>query len=233
MHGVMQSAEGHNQANELPFFSSFFSNTDNCSESHVQTFPPHTQIARQGDNAEMLYIIERGSVKLTRLAPNGRELIVGIRRRSYLVGTTAVLLGRTYSFTTTTLVRSSLRCIPAKAFLNLASTNNLLSWHLNIFLSQEIVRQRDRLAANSCMAAKDSLKCFLRELVREQQEDEPYASSELRVPLNNQELAEIIAVTPEHLCRLLKKIEQDGIIRRNKGVLIVSDVAALVNKAED
>ncbi len=215
---------------ESSFFSSFFSDPNNCSEGHVQTFPARTQLFRQGEEADTLYVIERGSVKLTWLAPNGREIIVGIRRTHHLVGTTPILLERPHAFTTTTLVRSSLRCIPAKVFLNLSQENNLLSWQLNLFLSQELVRLRERLESYSCMPARDSLECFLRELIIEQENEELQTSAEFRIPLNNQELAETIAVTPEHLCRLLKKIEKDGLIKRDRGTLIVTDVEALFQK---
>lgn len=215
-----------------PFFSSFFADPVNCSGGHIQAFPPRTQIFQQGDASDALYVIERGSVKLTWLASNGREIIVGIRRRHCLVGATAVLLGRPYAFTTTTLVRSFLRSIPSKVFLTLGKTNNLLSWQLNLYLSQELVTNRERLEANSCMSARDSLESFLRELISEQEPEDLESGSEFHISLTNQELAEIIAVTPEHLCRLLKKIEPEGIIRRDKGILIVTDVAAFMAKVE-
>ena len=37
------------------------------------------------------------------------------------------------------------------------------------------------------------------------------------------EIAELIAVTPEHLSVVLKRMEQQGIIRREKGWLIIPD----------
>jgi CRP-like cAMP-binding protein len=218
---------------ETTFFSSFFADPENASEGHVQTFPPRTQIYQQGEEADALYVIERGSVKLTWLAPNGREIIAGIRRCHCLVGTSAVLLGRPHAFTATTLVRTSIRSIPAKVFIDLGRKNNLLSWQLNLFLCEELVRHRERLEANSCMSARDSLECFLRELICEQELQELERNREFQIPFNSQELAEIITITPEHLCRLLKKIEQEGIIRREKGAVIVTDVPTLMQKGRD
>ncbi len=219
---------------QSPFFSSFFGDSKNHGglKGSVRTFPAHTQIYQQGQTADVLYLIERGLVKLTRLAANGREVIAGIRRRHWLIGTTAVLLRREYTYTATTLVRTSLLCIPALYFLDLAKMNCQLSWQLNLSLSREVINLRKRLEANSCMTARDSLECFLRELIQEQEPDELQKTPEYPVPLNNLELAEIIAVTPEHLCRLLKEMEQDRLIRRDKGMLIVSDPTALLRKME-
>src|SRR3990170_2990163 len=50
----------------------------------------------------------------------------------------------------------------------------------------------------------------------------------LRLPLMHKELAQLIAVTPEHLCRLLREMEQQGIIKRNKGLVVVKDPSFLL-----
>ncbi len=216
------------------FFSSFFGEHKSQSDgwSHIQTFPAGTQIYQQGASADTVYLVERGMVKLTRLAPNGREMIAGIRRRHWLIGTTAVLLRRPHSFTAAALVRTSLRCIPANIFVHLAKMNSQVSWQLNLLLSQEILNHRKRLEANSCMTARESLECFLCELINEQEPEESQKSREFLVPLKSQELAEIIAVTPEHLSRLLKEMEKDGVIRREKGMLIVIDLKGLLQRDE-
>ena len=46
----------------------------------------------------------------------------------------------------------------------------------------------------------------------------------LQTPLKHREIAELIAVTPEQLSRLLKGMEEDGLLRREKGWLILRDV---------
>jgi CRP-like cAMP-binding protein len=51
------------------------------------------------------------------------------------------------------------------------------------------------------------------------------------VPLTNQELAELLVITPEHLCRVLKEMEQKGLVRRDNGSLIVADPAGLMQTA--
>ena len=43
----------------------------------------------------------------------------------------------------------------------------------------------------------------------------------LQVPLKSKEMAQIIAVTPQHFSRILNEMEQEGVIRREKGWIIV------------
>jgi CRP-like cAMP-binding protein len=51
------------------------------------------------------------------------------------------------------------------------------------------------------------------------------------LPITNQELAQLLMITPEHLCRVLKGIEQKGLIKHDKGVLVVTDPAGLLQAA--
>jgi DNA-binding HxlR family transcriptional regulator len=41
--------------------------------------------------------------------------------------------------------------------------------------------------------------------------------------LKHLEIAQLIAVTSEHLSRLLNQLEQDGLLRRRKGWVIIQD----------
>jgi len=41
--------------------------------------------------------------------------------------------------------------------------------------------------------------------------------------MKNWEVAQLLALTPQHLCRLIKQMEDEGIIMRKKGWLILSE----------
>jgi DNA-binding MarR family transcriptional regulator len=94
--------------------------------------------------------------------------------------------------------------------------NAQFSWHLHRLLSLEIFNQMKKVEAMSCLSAQDRLMRFLYDLIDEQK---PEGSKPVNfsLPLSNQELAQLIAITPEHLCRVLKVMEQKGYIRRERG----------------
>ncbi len=216
---------------ELFFFSSFFDKQKDYSHflSPV-TYQTQTRIIEQGVTAEAVYLIERGLVKLTRSTPNGHEVIAGIRRGSWLIGASAVLLGGRYMYSASTVVPSTFRCIPASLFLQMVRTNHQFSLETNRLLSYEVLHHMRNFEAMSCLSARDRLMCLLQELILEQGQSEFDKSGEFTVPLKSLELAEVIAVTPEHLCRLLKEIEHEGVVRRDKGMLVVTVSAILQNK---
>ena len=215
------------------FDSCFFRDPENILRSwgSVLSYPAGVEIFQQDTPSELVYLIERGIVKLTKAESSGRQLIVGIRRRNWLIAAPSVLLEKPYSTTATTLTRCHLRGISANDFLNMVKTNAQFSFQILRILSQEILNQVNKLVSMGCMSAKERLECFLCEMIYEHEPVEFKKPIQLQMAIKHHELAEIIAITPEYLCRLLKKMEQQDIIRREKHALKIIDPERLLRVA--
>jgi len=213
-------------------FESLFSNSENngFGKGTIETYPSQAVIFHQDTQPHAVYLIEHGLVKLARVVANGQVIIIGLRRRNWMIGAPSVLLDKLYSFTAITLTSSSLRCIPAKDFLYLAKTNEQFSWYLHRLLAQQIFTQMKSVEGRNCMSAKDRIKRMLRDMIDDQslERREPSGYS---LPLTNTELSQLLAITPEHLCRVLKEMKQRGQITYAKGVLTVTDPANLLQNA--
>jgi len=186
-----------------------------------QNYPAHAEILKQGSPSSAVYFIEKGSVKLTWTDEEGHEIIAGLRHRHWIVGAPPVLLGKAYSFTVTTLTPSVLRCISAQDFLNLLETNREFSQHLIRLLSQAIFNHGKSLVTMGCISAKERLKNLLCKFMADKDQQTELRDLKIHLPLKNKELAQILAVTPEHLSRLLKELEAEHFIRREKNGLIL------------
>jgi len=223
--GIAQSADrDHLLSDDL---GPLFSNTQNGFEQGiVQTYAEQAVIFHQDTQPHAVYLIEHGMVKLVRVVESGQSIIVGVRGQHWMIGAPSVLLSKLYSFTAITMAQSALRCIPANDFVYLAKTNEHFSWDLHRLLAEQIVRQMQNAEAISCLSAKDRLMRFLRDMIDEQNPAGSELSSFL-LSLTNKELSQILAITPEHLCRVLKELKQQGLISHAKGVLTVNDPASL------
>jgi CRP-like cAMP-binding protein len=208
--------------------SSFFIKVknDGYDGGGIKTYPARAEVFKQEASSNMVYLIEQGLVKLVRVALNGSQVIIGLRRRPWLMGAPAVLLNKPYSFTAVTLLPSTIHVIPAKVFLKLATTNKQFSSHLHRLLSQEIFTHMRNVESVSCMCAEDRVMRFMSDLIAGQAPSEKKRAV-FSFPLTNRELAELIAVSPEHICRVLKAMERKGLIRRERSMLIIEDPAAL------
>jgi CRP/FNR family transcriptional regulator len=167
-------------------------------------------------------------VKLSCLESGGRSVIISLRRSNWLLGAPATLLERPYAFTATTLSPCYLLTIPATTFLRLVEINKEFYWHLLRMLSKIIYDRGTKAIALGIMPAKERLKKILYEMILEQEQTELEGPIQLHLPLAYSELAQLIAVTPEYLCRLLKEMEKQGIIKRNKGLVVIKKPSILL-----
>lgn len=215
------------------FFESFFAKAafGAFGWSTPREYPAHSEIIRQDTPATAVYFIEYGLVKLSRIEPSGNEVIAGLRRHNWMIGAPAVLLGKQYSFTGTTLIESKIRHISSERFLSLIETNPEFSRHMLRMLSQEVFNYGKAFCNLGCLPAIDRLKRLLYEVMMEIKQPLGLKDKvKLNFPLKHKELSQMIAVTPEHLSRLLKQLERDGIITREKGLLVLSNSKRLTKE---
>jgi CRP-like cAMP-binding protein len=81
----------------------------------------------------------------------------------------------------------------------------------------------------NCLSAKNRMKLFFQDMI----DDQNLAGAEptsFSLPLTNKELAQLLAITPEHLSRMLKEMKQQGLIRCAKGVLTVTDPVSFIER---
>jgi CRP-like cAMP-binding protein len=174
-----------------------------------------------------VYIIESGMIKLARSFPDGRELILALVRPQQLIGVISVILQRPYPVTATTITRCNLRCVPADDFRHLLKTNHDFSWQVLESQSRDILRQVEHLSELGCLSARHRLEHFLWEWASSAQQTESQAEVRLQMPVKQWEMAQLLAVTSPYVSRMLDELEREGVLRREKGWLVVTNPCAL------
>lgn len=187
----------------------------------IQLYPPHTEILRQDMPSNAVYYIKTGTVKLLWSDKEGRQLIAGLRHKNWFIGAPSVLLNKPYSFTVKTITECQVRCISTENFLNLINNNFEFTLHILRMLSQEIYNHGRKLVIFGCVSARERLRDLLRSFVESMESHIDFQNKmKLHFPLKHKEIAQIIAVTPEHLSRLLKELENLNVIKREKDGII-------------
>lgn len=215
------------------FFSTFFKEHENdlAGCGPIQSYPSNGKIFNENDPAEVIYLIERGFIKLSQIEPDGKEIIVGLRGRYWLLGAPAVFLGIPYTYTAKTLTPSHLRSITKRCFLHLLKTEEAFSWEIYRHLSQSIHNSLRSVAELSSMSAIERLRIFLRQLVVELCPEKVEMHDHYQVPVKHHEVAEIIGISPEHLSRLVKQLQMRNILASTKGLLTIQDVSRLFSSS--
>jgi CRP/FNR family transcriptional regulator len=193
--------------------------------SHV--YPPDVAVFQQGSPAEYVYFIERGMVKLNLIEQDGQQAIVGLRSSGWILGTSSVILQKANPVTATTLTHCHIRFISADAFRHLLKTDVQFSWHIQQSLSREMHEQITRIGQLNCLPARQRLEQLLWDFASALTLDNRKKEVKMEIPLKQLEMAQLIGISPEHLCRMLKQLDEEGIIIRKKGWVILNDAEKL------
>ena len=196
-------------------------------------FPPSQAVASgvelfaQGAMIDDVVFINEGVVKLVRVERDGRELIVGLRLAGWFLGSTSALLGRPVPASAITLSRCRVQRVAAPGFFDQVKSDPELSWDLHQAHSREIHDNIERLAQLGCLRSRQRLEHVLRELASARLQETGSHEIQLELPMRHYEIAGLIAVTPEHLSRLLHQMEEEGLIRLEGGSIVVPDPSRL------
>ncbi len=195
-------------------------------------YPSGVTIFQQGSAAPVVYLIDKGLIKLSCLGEDGQELIVGLRYTGWILGAASAILQKPHPVTAATITECQLHCLPREFFLELAKTNPQFGWRLQQVHSREVYDQASQLVGLHYLSARRRLEQLVRKLTFEMKMDLAQRPVRLRLPLKYWEIAQLIGVTPEHLSRVLKQVEEAGIMYRENGTLIISDPEKLYHSLE-
>jgi CRP/FNR family cyclic AMP-dependent transcriptional regulator len=192
----------------------------------VQGYASGTQLCKQGGPPPEAYLVVSGLVKLAAIGADGQETLVGIRPAGRVIGLASVLLQRPHVVSATTVGTCELRRVPSGILTDRMADDPVLSRYVHEELSRENYDQAAQLLRLRTMPARDRLIEALFQIAGASAPDAPRAQRRIPPLLKQWEIAQLAGVTPQHLSVLLKKLEGEGLIRREKSWLLLSAGAA-------
>jgi CRP-like cAMP-binding protein len=186
-----------------------------------------TVLFQQGAAAQSAIFLERGWVKLIHLESDGQEQIA-LCGRGALLGAANLLDGQPHSVTATAMEACQILSLPAPVFLNLLRTDPQFSWEVHRAQSRQINAHDLHTVQFKGFSARLRLEQLLWQLLCAQRRDGDAPTRgpggwKLLAPLLRKDLAQMLSVTPAYLSRLLKEMEADGLLHRDKDWLIMTD----------
>ena len=186
----------------------------------LHSLPCESEIFRQDTPVDMVYLIERGLIKLSHYSPTGRETLVGLRSPFWLLGAPPAIQDRLRSVTATTLNPCKLRFITRQHFNSLLG-DLTFSRFLNCVLSLEIACYIKRMIALETMSAEERIIQLLAEIITIQTLCLTNDEISLSIPLKQKQIAQILGMSPEHLSRLMSRLERRGLLTYSSGIISV------------
>lgn len=172
-----------------------------------QSLPTGTAIATgalivdQGQPPSSVYLLRQGLVKLVHVNAEGRETMLGLRAAGWYAGAVSALMRTPSTYSVKTVTPCLFSIIAAEDFSMKLSRSARMSRHFMDTLCNELISQsvEAQFRQNS---AEQRLAQFIAE--RDIQHEQLRTLDPLPL-LKQMELAQLLAITPEHLSRLLRR----------------------------
>jgi CRP/FNR family transcriptional regulator, cyclic AMP receptor protein len=191
----------------------------------VIEYRPSDTIFSQGNSADTILYIQQGNVKLSVLAPNGREAVVGVLGTGDFFGEGALAGQPIRLVTATAMTSTAIRVVPKRQMIRLLHEQHGLS---DRFIAHMLARN-NRLEADLVdqlfNASEKRLARTLLLLARYGKPDGP-----LRVlPRISQEvLAEMVGTTRSRVNFFMNKFRKLGFIEYNGGLKVHQALVSVV-----
>jgi CRP/FNR family transcriptional regulator, cyclic AMP receptor protein len=185
---------------------------------------PRTAVLHEGDEAHEVLVLLEGSVKVTRLSPDGREVVVGVRTASQLVGEVATVDGHRRSASVWTLEPCQVHRIPGADFLDLLGHRPAMAMALIEALCARLRESTDQVLE---FGTQDALARVSRRLVELAPPGAALDTTEVELGISQQELAARCGLSREAVVKALRVLRTVGWIEQDGRRLVLLDVPAL------
>jgi CRP/FNR family transcriptional regulator len=194
--------------------------------SALESFPRGSVVFLEGDGARSVHIVVSGRVKVAKLTPAGREVILDMPGPGDPIGAVAAFEGFDYPATATATIDSVCLVTGRDAFFALLEAHPSLVRGLLSGLTLRLVQLTQRLAELSGGRIEARMARLLCKLADEQG---IARDGGLFVPvkLTRQEIADLCATTVETAIRVMSRWGKEGLVVTERDGFRIQDRSAL------
>lgn len=182
-------------------------------------------IFRQGEEADGLFIIRSGSVKLYNLTPAGKTTILGIAGPGAVLGLTEIITGSQYEVSADVLERSELEHVARGKFTPFLRAHPMVS----VWLLKAVCYELQKSLAELC---RTTSRIAVRERLLHTLVDLSVTCGQttadgikLKLSVTIQDLADRVGCSRQWTSRILSEMEKQGLINRKAGWITVTPLA--------
>lgn len=170
--------------------------------SHGRRFAAGTVLVSQGEQAESVFTVTEGVVRLYRLLADGRRQLLGFALPGDFLG---LSLFDMYSFSADAVTNTAVCCFPRKSFVAFAEQRPHLLRRLHEFASHELSLAQDQMVLLGRRSAEERVGTFLISM-RDRLRRLGHASPSLPIPMSRQDIADYLGLTIETVSRTFTKL---------------------------
>lgn len=189
-----------------------------------RAYPKNTMIVIEEDRGDMLYIIESGRVKITRLDEEGREVILAILGSAEFFGEMALLDGQGRSANVMALEDTVLFTLHRRDFLDVLERFPSISIQLLREMTSRLRKSDQQIKSLSLSDAEHRIGIALHRFAEDMGIFKMGQVIINRLPYQ-QDIANMAGTSRETVSRMLKNLEKKGLVEREGRRLVIRDYA--------
>jgi CRP/FNR family cyclic AMP-dependent transcriptional regulator len=198
----------------------------------VRRFRRGETIFHLGDPGDALFIVMAGSIKITLPADTGDEAILATLRPGDFFGELALLDGAPRSATAVAIEATETYILPRDQFRELVATEPVMREALLATLAAEVRRLTHHVEELHFLDITGRLASRLARLAAESGARRlADGSVQLAGPLTQGDLAAMIGCTRQSVNKLLGMFSEEGLIRLDRGRIVILDLEGLARSA--
>jgi CRP/FNR family transcriptional regulator, nitrogen oxide reductase regulator len=200
--------------------------------AHVRRYERGTTIFEQGAPSEAFYTIASGRVKIFKMTPAGKDLILEVFGPGDPLGAVAAYDGRAFPASAVAMEDTTCVVIPRGVFFQLLEQHPTLVRGLLLGLTVRLVELTNRLAELTGGRIESRFARLFLKLAREMGREDR-GGTFVALPLSRQELADLTGTTIETCIRIMSRWNKEDVVRTEKDGFIILDRAALETLAAE
>lgn len=178
-----------------------------------------------------MYVIEAGSLKISRITPSGKERIIRVLGQGEVIGEMALFDDQPRSADAVSLEDTVLIRIPKVEFLNLLERIPLLAIRFLAVLASRLRKMNEKLEELTFLTARRRIARLLLEMMKAAA-GEVAGAPTICLKLTQEEMAALIGTSRETVSRILSDLQESRIISVEEKVLQIHDWSTLQGLAE-
>jgi CRP/FNR family nitrogen fixation transcriptional regulator len=168
-------------------------------------FPRNAEIFGEGEPAEYLYRVVRGTVRISTLLSDGRRQIGAFYLPGDVFGLEA---GELHAFSAEAIGDTTVVVVKRSTFETLAVSNREVAQELRTLLAMHLRRAQQHMLLLGRKTAQERIASFLLQMA-----ERAPAASAVDLPMSRQDIADYLGLTIETVSRTLTQLEHIAAIR--------------------
>jgi len=168
--------------------------------------PARAVLFAEDARCHTLHLLVSGTVKLVRRAGKARERVVEFVEAGEPLGEAVLIGARRHRLSAMALEPAEVIAIRAAPFIDLLHARPSLGWPVMTRVGARLARRSERFERLSTQSAEQRVAGYLLERARWQ----AHGRCVVMLPRRRIDLASLLGITPETLCRIVGRFERGG-----------------------